>query len=290
MVRHLIVYLFVFYLTNSLFASAEPAVSSALIGVPTDVYQDYLLVEPSSFYTRPSYAHPNSRRDVVELFLLQRALVLGGFSQAIEIRPVDGYLRILQQLSEGKITVTGTTVWDFDARESVQDMWVSDAMVRRGEFVVGLYTRERNTAVLQSQTLPELLKLTPVTNRNWKMDWSLLEQMGYRQLQYAGSWDSMVRMVLAGRADFVLAPFPSGPSLNIDAGDGRYLEPIPGVKVAFPAERAFAVSKNTPFSQALFTALQIGLKEMRKSGEIEQAYKDSGFFNAQSQQWLLIYP
>ncbi|BFM12093.1 hypothetical protein R50072_22460 [Simiduia litorea] len=290
MVRHLIIYLFSILLSNSLSASAAPAERSVKIGVPADVYQDYMLVAPTSFHARPNYAHPNSRRDVVELFLLQRALVLGGFNHVLEIRPVDGYLRILQQLSEGKIAVTGTTVWDFDARASIQDMWVSDALVRRGEFVVGLYTSERNIPVLQSQTLAQLLLLTPVTNRNWKMDWSLLEQMGYRQLQYAGSWDSMVRMVLAGRADFVLAPFPSGSSLHIDAGDGRYLEPIPGVKVAFPAERAFAVSKNTPFSQALFTALQTGLKVMRTTGEIEQAYRDSGFFNTQSQQWLLIYP
>lgn len=277
-------------LTVNTLGTELASANAIVVGVPSDVYEDYITLSPHSYDAPPNYAHSNTRRDVVELLILQRALALGGFEEPLVVRPTDGYLRILRQLAEGKITITGTTVWDFDARELVEDVWVSNALVRRGEFVVGLYTREKNEKVLAAQTLPQLLQLTPVTSRNWKMDWSLLEQMGYKHLQYASSWESMVRMVLAGRADFVLAPFPATSSLYIQAEGGRYLQPIPGIKVAFPAERVFAVSKNHFSSLAVYEALQRGIKLMRASGELEQAYRDSGFFNHYTQSWNLVYP
>lgn len=258
------------------------------MAVPTDVLEDY----HTGFRLQPApvrYDVPGSRRDVVEVVLVQRALREGGVVDA-SLRPMDGYLRILQQLAEGNVALSGTSVWDFDARDMVEHLWVSSALIRRGEFVVGIYTRAGHPILSQTQDLSSLTQYIPVTSRNWKMDWSLLEQMGFSRIQYASNWESMVRMVLAGRADVVLAPFPQGGDLRIMAEDGRYLVPVPGIKVAFPAERVIAVAKNYPNAETTFHALQKGLRILREQGEIERAYTESGFFNPAIASWTLINP
>ncbi|AFU98083.1 hypothetical protein [Simiduia agarivorans] len=285
MVNRIIPALLLLLLGSSYVISASADVTLA---VPTDVLEDY----QSSFGVQPEpvrYDFPGSRRDVVEVILVQRALREGGVAEA-DLRPMDGYLRILQQLAEGKVALSGTSVWDFDARDMVEHLWVSSPLIRRGEFVVGVYTRAGHPILSQPQDLSALTQYTPVTSRNWKMDWSLLEQMGFSRIQYASSWESMVRMVLAGRADIVLAPFPQGNDLRIVAEDGRYLVPVPGIKVAFPAERVIAVAKNYPSADATFSALQKGLKILREQGEIERAYTQCGFFNPAVAAWTLINP
>lgn len=273
-------------LWGSAFVTSAPA--EVTLAVPTDVLEDY----HSSFGMQPQpvrYDLPGSRRDVVEVMLVQRALREGGID-SVSLRQLDGYLRILQQLAEGKVALTGTTVWDFDARDMVEHLWVSSPLIRRGEFVVGVYTRAGHPILSQPQDLSSLTQYIPVTSRNWKMDWSLLEQLGFARIQYASSWESMVRMVLAGRADLVLAPFPQSNDLRLIAEDGRYLVPVPGVKVAFPAERVIAVAKNYPGADATYYALQKGLKVLRDQGEIERAYTESGFFNPAVASWTLINP
>lgn len=262
------------------------------MAVPTDVLRDYRRLYPQDIRAVDNlrYDHPGNRRDVVEVALVQRALYLGGISQMPTMVEQDDYLRILQQLAAGRLLLTGTSVWDFDARELVEQLWVSSPLIRRGEFVAGLYTRSDHPLARLSPTLEQLRHYRVVTSRNWKMDWSLLEQLGFHQVLYANSWASQARMVLAGRADLVLAPFPVSSDLRIPLDGGNFLLPVPGIKVAFPAERALAVSKSHKDGQAVFRALQRGLQQLRKTGEIERAYREAGFFNPYVADWTLLNP
>lgn len=262
------------------------------VAVPTDVLRDYRRLYPQDVRAviNLRYDLVGNRRDVVELALVQRALYLGGINAVPNLVEQDDYLRILQQLAAGRLLVTGTSIWDFDARGLVEQLWVSSPLIRRGEFVVGFYTRPDHPLVRQPQTIGSLRQYRPITSRNWKMDWSLLEQLGFSNVLYANSWASQARMVLAGRADLVLAPFPVSADLRIPLDKDDFLVPVPGLKVAFPAERALAVSKTHPDGEAAFRALQRGLLEMRQSGEIERAYRESGFFNPYVSDWDLVNP
>lgn len=266
--------------------------SPLIIGVPSDVLRDFeqAFPAPVDYSSPPNYQHPNNRRDVAELMLLHRALWLGGFRGEFLHREVDGYLRILQQLSEGQLDVTGTSIWDFDGRTLAESVLLTRPLVRRGEFRVGIYTREQHPALQNVKSLEQLIGLSVVTNRNWKMDWSLLEQMGFTNIQYANSWESMVKMVLAGRADILLAPFPDREDLNIELGGGGRLAPIPGLAVSFPGERLLLVSKKHPKARELLTSIQNGLKQLEVSGELHSAYEGAGFFNRKTKDWQVLKP
>jgi hypothetical protein len=94
----------------------------------------------------------------------------------------------------------------------------------------------------------------------------------------------MVRMVAAGRADFVLAPFSSAPDLSLHA-EGLTLLPLPGVKVGLSGSRHFVLAAQHPAFAAFGRRLDEGIQRLHADGRLRQAYQDSGFFSPAVRQW-----
>lgn len=262
---------------------------TVVIGAPDDVLVDYHAFmagrHPKDIV---DYSGPSSRRDVVEMVLFQQALILGGLTAPVEFKAAPTYRRLGEELLSGSITGAGTSFWLTDLEKDSSKYFITEPVIRNGEFEAGLYTAPDNTKAMHADTLEKVRELTAASNRYWTPDWLTLTALGLRGLQHIQNWKTMVRMVAYQRADFLLAPFQQTDGMRLHV-DHMILDPIPGIKVGLQGSRHFAISKNAPQSNEVFDALQLGLSKLRTQGKITQAYQQCGFFNAKAKDWLQIY-
>jgi hypothetical protein len=125
-----------------------------------------------------------------------------------------------------------------------------------------------------------------LSNKTWLVDWRNLDRLGLRA-QHVTNWELMPKMVAAGRADFLLAPFQATPDLGLQVGQVRLL-PIPGIKIGMQGTRHYLISKAHPDGPRLQAALNSGLQVLRQQGVIRKAYVQSGFFNSTVRDWLRL--
>ncbi|WP_034641419.1 hypothetical protein [Chitinilyticum aquatile] len=233
----------------------------------------------------------HSRRDVVELVLVQQALKTGGNTRPVKLVTVnntsDSYNRYLKEVSTGTAALGGNSVWLVDLKPLSDKVYISEPSIRQGEFNAGLYTIAGNKQALAAQDKAAVQKLSAVVADSWKPDIATLESIPIKNVLKTQSWDSMVGMVAKQRADVILAPFQPTPDLSFEAGGQKFL-PIPNIKVGLQGSRHFFVSRSYPGSAQLAKALNSGLDSLRANGTIERAYKESGFFNANTTNWTKI--
>ncbi|MGA1931413.1 hypothetical protein ACH5BF_01635 [Arcobacter sp. YIC-464] len=231
------------------------------------------------------FKYHTSRRSVVELVLFQQALFLGG-DYKVELNFIISptYLRELQQLKQAKGISTGTSLWLYDLEKLKDFVYISDPLIRNNEFEAGFYTIESNKKALNAKSLEDIQQLIAISNKYWVPDWKTLERIKPKKLIHEIKWKYMTRMVSIKRGDFLLAPFQVTNDLSFKTEDIKFI-PINGLKVGLEGSRHFAIAKNYPNSKEIFKALNRGIKILRKSGIIEKAYKQSGFFNEKVKDW-----
>lgn len=254
-----------------------------------DVFNDYQkFIDGRDPLTLTQFGGPNSRRDVVELVLVQQALKMGGNQFPIKIVSVDNtsdsYNRFIKEITTGSATMGGNSAWLIDLKQIGDKVHISEPSIRQGEFEAGLYTTADNADARLSKTLPQIQKLTAVVAESWKPDVATLESLKFAQLLKTQSWDSMVGMLAKKRADVLLAPFQPTADLSMDV-NGKKLVPILNVKVGLQGSRHFFVSKASPIGSDVFKSLNTGLNKLRDQGTIEKAYRESGFFNQATRNW-----
>ncbi len=255
------------------------------IVVPQDVLHDYeQLRDRRAVATIDDYSGLGSRRDTVEIILLQQAFLRAGVDEPVRFITADSYSRILRLLQSGEALAGGTSVWAINVA-SVQDaVALSDELIPDGKFEAGFYTTANNATALRASTLNDIQALHIVANPAWTVDWQTLNQLGIRHLEATPQWNSMVRMVLAHRVDALLAPFQNRVDLSLRTEFG-VLYPIPGIKIALKGARFLPVSLKHPRGMVMLSALNQGLKKLRDEGRIERAYRQSGFYNQQVKNW-----
>lgn len=263
--------------------TAERDTAPLVVTIDADVHKDYLsYIGDRDPLAIDSYGGDGSRRDVVEVLLLQQALALGGVERPLEFRIVRGYLDSLDVLARGDALLRATPVWGADC--SSEHFYISEPVIRQGEFQVGLYTRPHND--LSSLVLP-LSHLTAVTNHDLKADLNTLRQLGIEKIFDVKRWPTMIAMVATGEADVILAPFQDTAGMEMVVGDTRLL-PVPDIKVALADTRHWVVSRNHADAAHISQALEKGLALQRKRGTIVRAYTESGFFHPAVQSWALL--
>ncbi|MBB5193573.1 hypothetical protein HNQ50_004331 [Silvimonas terrae] len=268
------------------------AVEPITILTQQDVYTDYQrFVGKRNPLTLTHFGGEGSRRDVVELVLVQQALAQGGLTRPIKLVKVDNnsdsYTRYLKEILSGNATMGGNSAWQVDLKSIDDKVYISSPLIRSGEFEAGLYTSPDNKKALAARSLEEVRTLTAVVADSWKPDVATLENLKLKQLLQTQSWDSMVGMVEKGRADVLLAPFQPTADMSLKLGEYT-LVPIPDVKVGLAGSRHLFVSRNAPHGAETYDALEKGLAKLRAKGVIEQAYRESGFFNTRTQDWKKI--
>jgi hypothetical protein len=256
--------------------------------VPTDVYRDYVkFVGSKNPVTIENFTGEHSRRDVVELILLQKALALGGVLEPISFIQADSYARIQAQVKSGAVLMAANTLWQTDITPMSSDVYTSEPLIAKGEFEAGFYTTPENKKALAVKTVEELKNLSVISNKAWTVDWETLSGVGFKKLINSVTWNSMVRMVKGKRGDVLLSPFQYSPDFSFVASGQKFV-PIKGLKIGLMGSRHLIVSKKNKEGERVFKALNKGVKELRKKGILKKAYEGSGFFNTRVSDWKKV--
>lgn len=234
------------------------------------------------------FGGPHGRRDVAELVLLHKALAEGGGPRSTELLERPTSTRLKADLRAGVGACTGTSYWRRDFEDEDPDLLFSQPVLENGEFEVGLYTMPGNHLAQSARGLDDLRRLRLLSNREWRVDWETLVQLGLGdRLHHVSNWSNMPRMLQGGRADALLAPFQPGVDMVMQV-DGITLLPIRGLKISMRGTRHYVLSRRHPDMAALLRQLDTGLQNLRRSGLIRQAYTQSGFFHPEVKRWTRL--
>ena len=234
-----------------------------------------------------NYAGKNSQRDVVDFIIVQQALALGGSELEFSFITGNYDVRNPRLLKDGLLLINFDTLWLSHAKTFANDAYISDPIIRKGEYFAGIYTSIENKDKLVINTLSDFQKLTVISNRHWPVDWQTLTELKPLSLKHEEEWLFMVKLVSLGWVDVMLSPFTKSQTFSYQR-DNYQIIAVEGVKVALNDSRHFLVSKKHPLGQATFQALQKGLKILRERGTIEKAYRQAGFFNSKVKDWKVI--
>ncbi|WP_022940815.1 hypothetical protein [Psychromonas hadalis] len=258
-----------------------------IIVIPNDVKRDYdLFLAGRDPLKINHYGGLGSRRDVIEVVLIQQALALGGITDPIRFIVTSSHARIIKQVHAGKAVMSGNSIW-YDLLNDRDLLYVSEEIIENGQFEAGLYTILENQKTLRATSLQDVRALTAVSSKAWIIDWQTLNAMEMSSLINTVKWTSMVKMVAKGRADFLLAPFQPSKDMSFTP-EGIHLVPVQGLKIGLQGTRHFAVSKRHPKGKEVIKALDKGIKLMKEQGIVYKAYSDSGFFNEKVKNWKNI--
>jgi hypothetical protein len=260
------------------------AAETVNVYIPPDVLADYeVFLDGRSPKHIRDYSGEGARRDVIEVVLFQQALHLKGGKWDIQFVEQPEYGAMLDGIESGEAIASVTSLWRKDLTTRWSNLYITTAVIERGQFEAGFYTPDSNANALQSRTNKKIKALRGVSSRNWVIDWRTLENFG-ANVHHADTWGEMVEQVFNGESDYLLAPFQSSDDLSLTLPEGT-LVPIPNVKIALMGTRHFAISRTHPLGQEFNNALHRGLMAMKKDGTLEKAYADCGFLNQQARDW-----
>jgi hypothetical protein len=271
-------YLILYSLILSSFLPVLAAQDSVLIYIRDDVFTDYQeFVAGRDVTAINKFSGKKIRRDVVDMIIAQQALKLGGFKYKFTYAPGKVNFRNTQMLQNGELLLSFDSYWKKDATPLSESIYISDEVIRNGEYVAGIYTSPKNKKTLAVKKLADLRKLTAVSTPKWRTDWQTLQELSLKDIVAQDSWLSMVRMVNLQWIDFILMPFNSTPDKSFTM-DKIHLVPVEGIAIALRDSRHFVISKLHPKGAETFQAINKGLRILREKGIISRAYEQAGFF------------
>ncbi|CAM4370721.1 hypothetical protein [Pseudoalteromonas ostreae] len=228
-----------------------------------------------------------SHLEIVEMILLQQALYLGGETRPVEFRAQSWISSTeFDALIDGSSLMLARSMWHEDILNYRGSLYVSEAVIKFGQYEAGLYVAADNLHAQQLQA-SQLNKLTVVVNPRWHVDWRALVNTPMSVISYIGPWEDMLAMVKAQVVDAMMINFSVGANLDLNY-DGQLFTPINNVKVVLPDTRHFVVSKKHPQGKDVAQALSAGLKILQQRGIIAKAFKQSGFINQYVKDWQII--
>ncbi|MCT6699014.1 hypothetical protein [Rheinheimera sp. 4Y26] len=257
--------------------AASSETTAIEIFIRDDVYEDYQkFVAGRDVLTITEFHSPFMRRDVADMVLLQQALALGGFQRNFVYLPGKVNFRNTKMLQNGELLLSFDTYWLSDAKALADKVLISQPVIKKGQYLAGIYTSPNNQKVLRLKELADLRELTAVSTPKWRTDWQTMSALPLKKLVREDEWLSQARMVHMQWVDFMLMPF-------VNSKDGLYqleqiqLKQVPKVAVLLDDSRHFVVSKHHPAGAEAYAALQLGLAELEKNGRIQQLYRQAGF-------------
>ncbi|AWB65271.1 hypothetical protein C2869_01890 [Saccharobesus litoralis] len=237
------------------------------------------LLDGRSCFDVNDYQTPYAHRATIELLLICKALHLGGLNAELSFWHTPNYTRALLETKKGSVAMSSETVWFTDLQQD-ELVYVSDAVIEAQEFEKGFYIQQSRLAeveqVLQTaqqqgkSLLSALTQFSVISSRRWWLDWKTLNQLGFATI-HSSKIDNMCNMMAKKRGDILFVELVMNGSQGLPYSCNKInLMPIQGVKVRIPQSRHYIVSKKYPNSQAIYTALQTGLRAIRASGEMSK--------------------
>jgi len=252
--------------------------NNILIYIRDDVFDDYQkFVAGRNVQDIHNFTGQKIRRDVVDMIIAQQALKLGGFNYHFNYAAGKVNFRNTRLLQTGKLLISFDSYWLKDAQTLANEVYISKAVIRKGEYIAGIYTSPKNKAVLAIKKLEDLKQFTAVSTPKWRTDWATLSSIPLKKLLRNDEWLSMARMVDIGWVDFMLMPFNSTKDQSFSM-EKITLVPVKNVAIMLNDSRHFVISKKHPQGKEAFKAIEIGLAKLRQQGAIKKAYQQAGFF------------
>lgn len=273
-----------FLLLGSSYAAANsPVIVYSNSGV-MEIYDDFIGDRDKATIDDYTLDSLHSSRSVTETLLLEQALIHGGFDQKVKLisERID-YDNKLFLLLSGKALIYAEAFLLDDFLPHQENLYITEPLIRRGEYFVGFYTSPENKKALAA-TPETLSQLTATSNNTWVQDWRALNSIGLKKVFHVASWIYMIKMVKNQQADIILSHFQPDERMRL-MWEGHNLIPIPNMKLSLPGSRHFIVSKKHPQGEKLYIALNKGIKVLRNQGKIQKAYMQAGIFNQKVENW-----
>jgi len=226
-------------------------------------------------------------RHVAEMWLFQLAAARGGCSCRIEFEPYQvetTHARTIAEISAGRRLSDPIAGFREDSRYG-EGVSFSDPILSGDDFLVGIYSHESRTDVLNQQDSSRLRDLMYVIVHGWEVDRKVLKAKGLRWIE-ADNWNSALRLIEARRADAILQPFSTQArrALGADGYEAAFV-PVPGFMMKFGYGRHFTVSNKHPDGREFLGSINAGLRILRESGFIQRLWLASGVIHADARQF-----
>jgi len=249
-----------------------------LIYIRDDVYEDYIkFVGDRDVHTIENFSGKNIRRDVVDMIIAQQALKIGNFQHKFTYAAGKLNFRNTKMLESGCLLISFDTYWLTDAKALNDSVYISAPVIRKGEYIAGIYTSPSNKAVLAIKELSDLRNFTAVSTPKWRTDWQTLQSLPLKDLIQEDEWLSQARMVNLGWIDFLLMAFNSTPDQSFSM-EKIHLVPVKNIGIELKDSRHFVISAKHPLGKAALHAIDIGLNKLRNENRVKQAFTQAGFF------------
>ncbi|WP_338667433.1 hypothetical protein [Pseudodesulfovibrio methanolicus] len=229
-------------------------------------------------------------RTAVEMVIVVRALRLGGLDRPIAFVKASNARRAVEEVLCGNAVMTGQQL---DASvlndwQDIKDLYLSDPVTPVSEFHKLFYCLPENKKVLAARSVEELNRAgRGIIGTVWENDRRILNDMGITNLTQAPTFPSLIKMILAGRADWIPMEASNQPGME-RIMEGRRFVPVPGIRFSLIESRHFMVSRSAPDGEEIFTALQKGLRQLRRQGFIRAMLDATGFHETDRLGWQTL--
>ncbi|MBB6522941.1 hypothetical protein [Pseudoteredinibacter isoporae] len=236
----------------------------------------------NSEYTA-KHQDPFTNLEVIELVLLVQALQLGGVKGEIKIKSAPSF-SILSKVEKGEALLGGVSIWRERTQSRAKSLWVSDPIIRQGEFQLGLYSCGRPMSIID---LSGLQQFRLSSHANWPMVTELLQSLEVADLSLSNDWNQIAKQSCAGASDLIAAPFTASADRPLQYLE-KLLSPVPGVKLKVSGTRHFIISRLHPKGKRTYFSLQRGMRKLRVKGNIARAMRQSGFLPQATANWTFL--
>jgi len=229
-------------------------------------------------------------RTTADVIILLRALRIGGIESPIEFIEVPNARRSTQETARGRTVLCSQQLnKNTNTIPGYENAFLTtDPITRFGEFQKGFYCLPDNTALLAATKAEEINNLGKgILGQHWNNDINILNDMNITNIITSPTFDSIIKMVEAGRADWVPLEISNSKDFSMNI-QGINLVPIPGIKFSLLESRHFLVSRKHPKGKEVYGALQKGIKELRGQGFIRKIMTQAGIFNSRTDSWKIL--
>ncbi|GLS25553.1 hypothetical protein [Marinibactrum halimedae] len=223
-------------------------------------------------------------RDLLDLVIAIQALREGGYKDELVVRAVDNPEIALESVAKGEAVMSAISEWRLEVARQENKLWLSDAVIRKGEFEYGIYTC--GTTMKADDFRQSLSNLVGTSDVRDQTATAVLNSLNVKKKNLSSQ---PVATVCGGAADFLLMPFPIDTTQTLTM-DGHLLTPVHGLKVNAKATRHYLVSRVDSDGRRRFLQLQRGLRKLRVKGRIHQAYRKASVLHPHVENWSLLNP
>ncbi|ACS78890.1 ABC transporter substrate-binding protein [Maridesulfovibrio salexigens] len=255
-----------------------------------DSYNELLLHTGKHPYLLEELPTSKISRSLADVIIAQKAIKLGGIEPVFIFKAIPNSRRATEDAANGLVVFYPhqLNLNTLNVPRYKKNFLVSDPITRFGEFQKAFYCLASNAALLSCTNAKEInLNGKGIVGQHWHNDKKVLRDMGITNLIDAPTFECMIKMIRAGRADWIPLEISNAKDSSMTLY-GVHLVPIPEIKFSLLESRHFFISKTHPEGEKIYEALQKGIKELRKQGFIHKILTQAGMFNPNADSWTIL--